>query len=278
MEFLKKVNALVLGLAVLLAFGCGVDDPEPEKIKKNCTVIERVVHYTNNFGQQLTETNEAILNAKGEIEEVMYKTFLSNNLSNAIQTYKITHVYNSTGQLIRKNFFFLPDNKLINYYEYEYNSNSLTSKIIGYAILNSDTIQNSKDSLVYYPDNRIKRYYTNPAVYNDYSYPSSNQVIKKTIFFDAAKDQEVIQNLYEIELDSKRANEAAIYLFHIPRGTIDEFSSNIISIKATNNVLGTTNTITYSYQYNSDDYPISWTSTNSSNNQVSTGSYNYNCQ
>src|SRR5690606_33496806 len=95
---MKKVNALVLVLAVLLAFGCGGDDPEPAK---NCRLIKRTLEYNNN-GYTEKHTDVATVNAQGQILAVLHK--FANSTTTSIRR-KSEFIYDCAGQHIRKNYY-----------------------------------------------------------------------------------------------------------------------------------------------------------------------------
>ena len=82
-----------------------------------------------------------------------------------------------------------------------------------------------------------------------------------------------------MELDSKNAPKPYTYLNFdgLPRPGQD-FEHNVISNKVTNYVFGKSGTSFTNYQYNADDYPISWSTSDSLGNVGSYGTYDYNCQ
>src|SRR5687768_14140910 len=125
MEFLKKVNALVLGLLVLLTFGCGGD--EPELVKRNCIVVKRFATGINAFSSAGSTTQELTLNTQGQIAEVLHR--ISHGNINDEITGRTVNIYNGSGQLSKKEYYIYPDNKLLEFYLYEYNNDGLLAKV-----------------------------------------------------------------------------------------------------------------------------------------------------
>src|SRR6187551_1367477 len=102
MKLIKKINALVLGLAVLLAFGCAENNrqSDPEPVQKNCTVTKRFATGVNAFSSAGSITQEVTLNNLGQITEVLQKASHGSVIDEI--TGRTVNSYNGSGQLIRK--------------------------------------------------------------------------------------------------------------------------------------------------------------------------------
>src|SRR5688572_9714666 len=109
MEFVKKVNALVLGLAVLLTVGCSSDDPEPENIN---TQIEN---------QEKCLVTKATYPTSGSnrVAEYFYDANKRLIRQNFLPSYDLIG-YDATGLVVTRKSYNAPDTSLVRYYISEY--------------------------------------------------------------------------------------------------------------------------------------------------------------
>src|SRR5687767_12981275 len=130
MKLMKKVNALVLGLAVLLAFGCGNDDPEPPS-QGLCQLLNSTddgltAEYIYNIDNQVIRINRNWANPLSKFhEEITYNS--NGNLSeikgfdnNDIQRVTWAFIYNANN--LPDTVYILENSTKIRYIKYEYNS------------------------------------------------------------------------------------------------------------------------------------------------------------
>src|SRR5687768_15087339 len=114
---LKKVNAIMLSLAVLLAFGCGEDEPEPENI--------------NNPTQEKCLITKAYAPGAGP-NSVIFENFYDSNKRLIRQhNYSYSYVlfeYDVTGLVVTRKYYNKADSSLARYDISEYNQNGLLTK------------------------------------------------------------------------------------------------------------------------------------------------------
>jgi hypothetical protein len=257
MEFLKKVNALVLGLAVLLTVSCGVE----EKKKEDPAPIEPTQETC-----QLTSAGSAVLlryayDSKGKVDsmyirgstyfKVIYnsagnpteiKSFDINNTPIALTTYS----YNSNGILESRFSGPLPSDGYSNRnYKYYYNS---ANQLIKQTVHWKDTVTLEKITYSYpAPDQVISKGYS-PAT-NGGGYPL---YYTRHNYYDNMKNPTLLLG----------------YLIDDPLS-----SHNVIRMITTEHPSNTTSTIDYTYVYNEAGFPVKRTRNGSPNY-----SWTYNCQ
>ncbi|KAA9340211.1 hypothetical protein [Adhaeribacter soli] len=170
MDLMKKGNALILGLAVLLAFGCGSDNdtvapdnanPAPQNFTK-CQLIK---------DREDTLTSKYSYDSQGRLQERVY----------AYGRERFT--YNSLGKIL-KWIRFTESLDTINVRTYEYNNDSLPIKVTSRSGMTSagGIIAYHTQSMVYDSQKRIisnTTYNTSLAAITNkvnYSYPANNKV------------------------------------------------------------------------------------------------------
>src|SRR5688572_12462100 len=110
MDLLKKVNAFVLGLAVLLAVGCGGDEENDPAVQG--PVAENFKSCKLRKSKEDTVTYSYVYDNQGR---VLQKNAASRN---------VIYQYNALGKVSRSIFFYYkPDTSMV--INYEYNSDSL---------------------------------------------------------------------------------------------------------------------------------------------------------
>jgi len=123
---MKKLNALVLGLAALLAFGCSSDDPEPENKPGNGAAQTGCLPLRSKhevvYGP---EDREYRYNAAGQIEKI---TMAKNNKPTQLELIS----YSPTGRITWIRRYNLPAKELSGKSQYLYNADSLVSREVLY--------------------------------------------------------------------------------------------------------------------------------------------------
>lgn len=276
MKFLKKVNALVLGLVVLLAFGCGGDEPEPDQKAEE----PQAQNYTRCRIETSTiqgQLSKFIYNAQGEVIQITDAT--------GKVTAEIT--YDSSGLLIEKAgysyFGSIPTNKTV----YEYNADSLPQKQIDYNRISATDplVESGYHTFTYDAQkNLISRAYyaaSNPGV------PYS----RSDFFFDAngiaTRSEHYVRNSFTntleltsagetLRFDNKKfAGQGVLYFDQFRTSGHNPLES--ISKQYQNGNLVSTTTYTYTYTYNAAGYPTQRVMTTNAGNS-SAINYEYSCQ
>src|SRR5688572_8159048 len=120
MEFLKKVNALVLGLAVLLAVSCGkeeVADPvsqDPNIVNPECKITEWKQHYDSAALSSIHHYD-----GQGRVSEIV------TTMGNSIRSH-IKFEYNTAGKISKASW--LDNNVVQDYILYDYSADGLRIK------------------------------------------------------------------------------------------------------------------------------------------------------
>ena len=262
---MKKVNALVLGLAVLLAFGCEKDekkeDPTPEgQTPKSCQLTKIVSPET---------TSDFIYNNAGKIIRINEIQQDSTNNSHL----EIT--YNAAGNIAEVKHF---NNKSTPYLHetYSYNAQNLPDTIYSMVSSQAGTYKtyeyNAAGQLIKW--SYFVRSQTIPSNYTEITYPAANQT-KEIIYSRDALGNVVLNTTYENQYDNKKVPNALFNALFKPAIS----SNNLLSSKITNHQQGTTLIYTYSYTYNAADYPMQQSVTYSQFSlPPAVSSYTYNCQ
>ncbi|KAA9340214.1 hypothetical protein [Adhaeribacter soli] len=274
---LKKVNALVLGLAVLLAVGCGKDDPEPQPdsqtpTPKSCRLVKYVFPgYGSNDGivekyvydnsGKVIQKNIARSDSSKYIEDIVYSA--NGNvkeiiLSSGNRSVKSSYHYNGAN-LIDKILFYDQDAGGNYYLQSIY---QLQYDIIGRLIKHSN----------FGPQDTVS------GGYIDYFYPAANQM--KIMVYN--KNQAGNLGLHYItfwEYDSHK-NPVIIDGNFIGSGLYKSnfIPQNIIKSTTTEVASGYTGEpFFYNTIYNPAGYPIERT-TVVGNQILSKENWYYNCQ
>ncbi len=256
MEFLKKVNALVLGLAVLLVVSCGKNDPEPVDPADNTNSRFSLISYSFFEGQDFVA--EYMYNPKKQIARIDYRA------GNAVLYYE-TIDYNANGQAIRKDIHAQFDH----YLTYEYYPDGSLSKIRNFLSTSATQPASLTDirEFTYYNDKRLKQEktffgqdLTAPVSFTELTYPTDSTAVLKTHDPNTG-DPALNYLLHTREVKFDKQNNPAQLL-----GVIDNtgdfnlgFKHNITYSKQTfaNNTVGTI--YTRRYTYNAEGYPVSVT-------------------
>jgi hypothetical protein len=271
MKLMKKVNALVLGLAVLLAIRCGKqnkqDDPDPINSQRQQCIITSIVEtrfnspnttafYYNpqrvlmgyNNGDRYSSTKDSVsllYDSAGELDKVI-------EYENGIVKGYITYDFNSAGLLNKASTFHGTFGSgtaaLVMYNTFEYNSANKLIKI------NSFNGQHQA------------------FVYSKYIYPSATSV-RNEIYQIANNDTLPLGQIREYTFDNNKSFQNLLG----PAYRVGQISeNNPLTLKITYPGIDTAN-YSYSYTFNSYGFPISETAY-FNGNQSSNTIYNYDCQ
>jgi hypothetical protein len=195
MDFLKKVNALVLGLAVLLAVGCGGDEPEPDPQNNpgnEKEVLTQIIK--QQAGQNTKQTFE--YNSEYKIAKVV------NEFQDATGTFSSYSLidYNSAGK-IKKVTTYDTNNQAYAYKTYDYNNAGQVNSIENYfkdftsgaialqqkVTYEYDSIDHLKTQRFFNNQNTLTQYYTfsnliSGSTYKDeYVMVNGNAELRRTL-------------------------------------------------------------------------------------------------
>ena len=268
MKMLKKGNALVLGLAVLLALGCGdkekKEDPTPvNQVQKDCLLTRETT-----FQGSITEYN---YNSSGRLESI---DFIANGWKH--HAYEMS--YNADGNISEARFLQpftnLNDQKTI----YTYNADKLLVTKTKLMLVNNVW---EKREIFDYKYNAAKqlikeRYYvgldTTTLNYSLFSYPAPGQVIVAFYTKDTSGNFSSGSKTHYY-YDNKNHYASSLGYFRFPEDKGYLLKHNVIS--STTVYLNGTNTNNTTYNYNVDGYPAQ-------NVNPATGAvyanYEYGCQ
>ncbi|MBK0403207.1 hypothetical protein I5M27_09435 [Adhaeribacter sp. BT258] len=270
MDFLKKVNASVLGLVVLLAFGCGGDEPEPdntqnpdEQIFKSC----RVKKMTYNGSTEFNHT----YNSQGHL----VATYVAGSLTE-------TYEYNNLGKVSRHIILRSgTDTSAIN--TFKYNADSLVTKVISKYRLNpTDSFSISNILNIVY-DSQKRRIRDSTQTFgqvnaydtkSNYTYLTGNKVRITGFIYNTQTNSWDLSSENETTYDNqKRPNYNYNGIFG------DVLNHNVVSIARTEYSAGVVTSAsinTMTHTYNASGYPIE--SIYNTGQGVSVFKYEYDCQ
>jgi hypothetical protein len=261
---MKKVNAFVLGLAVLLTVGCGgndeeKNDPTPaDPLQKECFITKEVrqdytIDYIYNAGK-LIRANfikpdpvdswyiELTYNASGKIADMKY--FDSKN----VQDMQFAYTYNADN--LPDTVFTAFSSQMSGYTKYEYNS---AKKLVKRSAFNTGQ--------------------PIPFNYTDISYPAVDQS-KEMLYTRDAGGNMVLHTTQLIQYDNKKHPHSQLGVFD---ETLLASPNNILSVSTTFHTLGTNTSSSLSYTYNAEGYPTQLIGTSGQNGSQSTVNFSYNC-
>ena len=275
---MKKLNRIVVGLAVLLAVSCGKEskneDPAPEvqtqnpvqnPAPKTCQLIYQSqgspsLYYTNDStGKVIRITSpspfppdygfyqELLYNADGNIEEV--KNYNGNN-------------------------------ELNNYQVYTYNADKLPETITNYSVYTNGPIYQGYALFEYNAAKQlIKKSLLGPSQsvstnYTVYTYPAPDQSKEEIYSADASGNIRLVSTTIT-HYDNKKSPYSLLNFMN-QRMLISKH--NDIATFQTNHTTGATHNYTRVYEYNDEDFPVKVTTTTQGNNFPSTMTWTYNCQ
>jgi hypothetical protein len=286
MDFLKKVNGLVLCLAVLLAVGCGGDDPEPvpenNQLTPKCQILQDSIPGTPGYNSTYfydTQGKLILLKRTGGGNSWRHEIPEYDNAGKRIRS-KIYDVYNKFNGI---------DSTLIFYNEYQYNLNGQISRITLFwpcppiCPVGTFTETNHKDFT--YDDTgkliEIAFYYFQqpafPTGIQKYTYHSGNMIEERQFGNPDSVGNLQLTGFVEYSYDNMKnprtglKNHLDDELFNANNLVYDEH--NVISRKYYDKDHTLKQVFTYMYQYNAEGYPIKAT--------WSAGLeffYKYNCQ
>ncbi|MFC5271114.1 hypothetical protein [Adhaeribacter terreus] len=239
---MKKVNVLILGLAVLLAFGCSgdekKDDPIPEdQVQKNCLLTKIVSPET---------TYDLIYNSAGKVIRIN-DTRQDSTISSHMEI-----TYNAGGNIAEIKHF---NNKNATYLQeiFSYNSQNLPDTIYSIYSFQTGTFNtyeyNAAGQLTKWSNFSGSK--VTPSHYTEVTYPAPNQTKEMLYSYDALGNV-LLNSTYEKQYDNKKSPHAPFDAVFKPIIS----SNNLLSFKITNHSQGTTLIYTYTYIYNAADYPI----------------------
>ncbi len=280
MKLMKKLNAAVLSLALLLAVSCGKEtkheDPAPEVItqqpqpqvqnpvQKTCRLVGQsqgsYINYVNDASGKVIRINasspfppdygfyqELIYNADGNIEEV--KSYTGNNV-------------------------------LTGYHTYTYNANRLPETVSNYEVFTNGTIYRGYTQFEYNAGMQlIKKSMFGPgqtvsSSYSLYTYPAPDQSKEEDYYADASGNIRLVTTTI-MHYDNKRSPYTLLNFMN-ERMLVSKH--NDIATFQTNHNNNTTNNYTSTYEYNEEDYPVKRTITTQGSNFPSTMTWAYVCQ
>ena len=271
MKMLKKVNALVLGLAVLLALGCGKDYKQDEPSPENMALKDCLLTKSTDAGG---EANEYIYNSAGKVESINYIS------SSTGQKFRISEqIYNSDGNISEYKFYQwnnVNDQKHI----YTYNADKLLASRTFVQLQNNIWTEKKADQYRYNAARQlIKKSYhsslpdTTTDYYSLYSYPATDQVVEKFYLKDVAGNFK-LRFTFHYKYDDKSFYATSLgYSDWNPQLS----KHNVISEATIDHFAGTTTTETYAYTYNADGYPVQYFNT-TSGQPILHRNYEYTCQ
>ena len=264
---LKKVNAIIFGLAVLLAFGCGSennqDDPQPENISttKRCLL--------NNITSGGLAGSQHHYDANGRLIRIGDVTGQRNLIN-----------YDATGLIVTAKFYqyYLQDTSLTSYRVLEYFPNGLLKKTTDFRRVTSGAPLTESGSMTQNfnaAGQLLKRSYysaTNkvwPYHYSDYTH-LPDWVVKEE-HYQNTNNIPVLDFTSYYTFDNKKL-PFTLSDFHkdgwgygnvLQNTDVDKYNDTTI--------------YSWSYQYNTKDYPTEMTSSIDGIFQYK-NLYNYNCQ
>lgn len=270
---MKKVNALVLGLAVLLAFGCGGDekkkeDPTPDNqvaVIKTCSIAK---YHTFNYNSDYTY----FYNTAGEVINVVRTSPTSwLNYSDSVH-------YDTKGNISRISRYEAGTGNLSEYTDFHYNTNNnVTERRRFLQTPPGGPIQAGDFTLFSYDGagRLIKS--------SDYNTIQPNPFSETDYFYNA--DGSIRSEKYSVAIDQREVTE---YTFDGNKNPWSEkkynpnywvsFKHNPIKIITTTyygGVLRSTQNTHFSYTYNPNGYP---TEMIGNNNPGYKETWTYNCQ
>jgi YD repeat-containing protein len=271
MEMLKKVNAIVLGLAILLAVGCGKEKDVPTPGMANLAGLPcRMLQDSSTDG---TVVNNYFYNEEGKLLRI--------NRNHYGQPLFETLKYDNAGKLIQSNVYY-QDSTLQQYYTHHYNaSGQLIRQDWFLAAAGGTSIPNGTMTFTYDANGNI----------TERSTLATNQSVDHKYVYTHRPDGSILEKEYNAFLTSGVLQFCGIteYKFDTKQNAYPWFGTgqhihivtphNVVSMKQYDTTY-TRPKVEYliSYQYNAQDYPVSWVSTNVYENRVYTGTYDYNCR
>ena len=270
---MKKVNALVLGLVMLLAFGCGGDEPVPE-IEPNPAPIEKRCYFMQDSSSDGGNTNKYYQDATGKVIRIERKNYSQGQFYETLE-------YDNFGLLRRCNRY-SPDSILVSYTNYlidgnknilQYNEYSRSTiggpfTITGKAILSYDST-GAISSRALLPSANA----TVPTKLYQYAHLPSGVMIENVAGNFNASGFGQLEEIREYRFDNKKNPYAAL-----PHAmSLNIFTDhNIVSVKYFDASYNFLRESILTYQYNTEGYPVKAMYGNGQ--QQFEAYYTYNCQ
>lgn len=277
---LKKVNALVLGLAVLLAFACEKNNnPEVTPNVSNnqnapkCVATSWQAVATNPAisGQYEYDNQSRIIKAKYYTDiywtyqlEIQYNNagaiqeIIGRNVATNAVLERIIYDYNPGGQLIKRTYYttnFAGQYGLTNWNTYEYNAANKLNKINHYQPADPNVA----------------------VAFSTITYPGPDQVTMEIYSF--TNSSPFLGHRYENTYDSRKKPQPFVGIR--PTDDFDLLSEGNLTIEKHTTYSGSDSTTViknFTYQYNENGFPteknISW----NGNAPALTEIFNYTCQ
>lgn len=283
----------MLGLAVLLAFGCGKEEkdatPQPEEI----------IQPVQQAGCQIKKQR---LVAYGDTSDIPYYYDSQNRLIRIgdLNGRRALYSYDASGLKVTiKHYYYVSspklDTTLSSYVVLEYYPNGLLRSIKTLATLQPVTLAEEIIHIYNAANQLIRRDYyrypdPSPLWAANYTYLSSS-TIKEELFYLKLNMPPNLERTTIFTFDNKKMpfkisdfhKEGWDYgsLLHRDRsGYHFPDYGNIIKIDRTTHLGSDHQVETYSYKYNAQGYPIGWSSIYQANGATftATSTYEYNCQ
>ncbi len=270
---LKKVNALILGLATLLALGCGGDEPEPQpdntvvppqtQVFKNCRLKKSI-----GVG---SGTTEFFYNNQGQL--ILAKNGNSPGIS---------YDYNNLGKISRANNLAV-NNVPYSFQDYEYNTDSLLVKITysrqtnvpgQFEAFGSNTFTYDANKRVVSTENYDL---SKPGVVqtrSDFTYSAANKVKRSNYKLNIYTNIMELDSEFEITYDNQKTPNHG---YELSNTIMKHNQISMTGVNYQNGVVFQQVSSTTSYTFNASGYPIeSIRSEVGKSNTVT--SYEYECQ
>lgn len=273
MNFTKKVNALILGLATVLAAGCGdekIEDPIPGN-QKACVLAKVNVMISGNTGLP-SVFEEAVFDNQGRLIGTKRQP----------QGDSQRFIYNAAGKIVRADYYDKAG-VLWSYNLYKYNASGSVSRIMQVEAPPTTTILDSGRVIDYNYDanNNLTNVSRQAGATIDSVFYLPNNALKiKRYTTSLSSGKLELAAVEEYQCDNKKnafGNFRHLYLMNESLAHFFPIAHNITTAKYTNHLENVTASKNFTYQYNADQYPVSWVETNNSG-FVSEGTYEYNCQ
>ena len=269
MEFLKKVNAWILGLAVLLTVSCKKDDPLPNHNVTNTTI----------------ESNCKLLFIGGidTLYGDRYNYDINGKLIgiNKYQRFE-TLDYDGLDRIIRNNLYSL-DSVLSGYFTYHYNGNGQLIKLKSFLLRSPGTlVEEDNITFVYNPNGELieRNHFSSPQsalpFYSLKYLRKPNGDVEIKFYLDAnVSGNPQLDRIENYSFDNKKGFYSGIS--NIINYNFLPTEHNVVAIKVYDKSYNLYSESTFSYNYNQEGYPITITTYNNGVLQAN-GILTYNCQ
>jgi hypothetical protein len=239
MKLRNKINALVLGFAVLFAAGCGEkdehqDDPTPVKATQGTCLLTGEGNVRYNY------------NSQGKLDQMIFTGVIHKDF-----------IYNTEGKMAEIKTFDTNHN-LIEWATIAYNSNGLPqSRFTRHTPVNGVTTVWQSKSYYNSANQLIKQtYHLDDTVTIDlttYSYPGADQVVRKYYNKLPAGGYQLTRTMHAYHDNMKSPDLFLGYLY----GEYQHASEhNVVKVVDTDHRNNSTVTKNYIYVYNAEGFPV----------------------